>query len=161
VTALPTIIRWISLVPSKMVKILEYVTVYAGQRPVGPVVSARIQHGLFEGNDGFRPTRVRFERGSDACREGTVNLAVSVGRTQTLHGANGAIMRTQLVAAHHLLSDPEARYKDLGPGYYERKADIRRRARSHVRGLERLGYKVTIEAVDPGTGELLPAAAEL
>jgi hypothetical protein len=25
-----------------------------------PVVSARIQHGLFEGNDGFRPARVRF-----------------------------------------------------------------------------------------------------
>jgi hypothetical protein len=35
----------------------------------------------------------------------------------------------------------------------------RRRARSHARALERLGYKVTIEAIDPGTGELLPVTA--
>jgi hypothetical protein len=46
------IIRWISLVPSKIVKILDYGAVSAGQRPVDPVVSARIQHALFEGNDG-------------------------------------------------------------------------------------------------------------
>jgi transposase len=89
--------------------------------------------------------------------------AASVGRTQTFLGAKyrrmctrmpkkkaqGAIMRTQLVIAHHLLSDPEARYEDLGPDYYERKADIRRRARGHVRNLERLGYKVTIEPLSP------------
>ena len=106
---------------------------------------------------------------------GTLGEAsVSVGRTQTFLGAKyrrlcthmprkkaqGAIMRTQLVIAHALLSDPEARYEDLGPDYYERKADTRRRARSHVRGLERLGYKVSIEAIDPGTGELLPVATD-
>ena len=67
-------------------------------------------------------------------------------------------MRTQLVIAHALLSDPAAEYEDLGPDYYERKADIRRRARSHARALERLGYKVTIEAPDPETGEYLPTA---
>ena len=95
--------------------------------------------------------------------------SASVGRTQTFLGAKlrrlqthmpkkkaqVAIMRTQLVITHAILSDPEAEYQDLGPGYCERRADTRR-ARSHVRGLERLGYKVTIEAIDPGTGE--PAA---
>jgi transposase len=100
--------------------------------------------------------------------------STSVGRTQTFLGAKyrrmcthmpkkkaqGAIMRTQLAAAHVLLSDPAAEYRDLGTDYYERHADIRRRARGHLRGLERLGYKVTIEAIDPGTGELLPATAE-
>jgi transposase len=99
--------------------------------------------------------------------------AASAGRTQTFLGAKlrrlsrrmpkkkaqGAIMRTQLVTAHALLSDPEAEYIELGTGYYERKADVRRRARSHVRGLERLGYKVTIEAIDPGTGELIATAS--
>ncbi len=98
--------------------------------------------------------------------------SISVGRTQTFLGAKYrrlcthmpkkkaqvAIMRTQLVTAHALLSDPEAEYEDLGPGYYERKADTRRRARSHVRGLERLGYKVTIEAIDAGTGKLTATA---
>jgi hypothetical protein len=53
------IIRWISLVPSKIVKILELGAVSAGQRPADPVVSARIQHALFEGNDGFRPACAR------------------------------------------------------------------------------------------------------
>jgi transposase len=104
---------------------------------------------------------------------GTLGEAsISVGRTQTFLGAKyrrlcthmpkkkakGAIMRTQLVIAHALLSDPAAEYEDLGPDYYERKADTRRRARSHARALERLGYKVTIEAPDPETGEYLPIA---
>jgi transposase len=105
------------------------------------------------------------------CIGGTLGEAsISVGRTQTFLGAKYrrlcthmpkkkaqvAIMRTQLVIACALLSDPGARYEDLGPGYYERRADTRRRARNHARALERLGYKVTIQAIDPETGELLP-----
>ena len=103
--------------------------------------------------------------------------AANAGRTQTFLGAKyrrmcarmpkkkaqGAIMRTQLVIAHALLSDPDAAYEDLGPDYYEQRADARRRARSHVRGLERLGYKVTIESldpdIDPQTGELITTKA--
>jgi hypothetical protein len=68
--------------------------------------------------------------------------------------AQVAIMRTQLTAAHALLSDPEAAYQDLGPGYYEQQADARRLAHGHIRSLERLGWKVTLEPVDPDTGEL-------
>lgn len=59
-----------------------------------------------------------------------------------------------LTISHALLSDPEATYTDLGSDYYERRMNIRRQARNHVRGLERLGYKVTIEAIDPDTGAL-------
>jgi hypothetical protein len=95
--------------------------------------------------------------------------AASAGRTRTFLGAKlrrlcrrmpkkkaqGAIMRSQLVIAHALLSDPEAEYRDLGPGYYEQRAGTRRQARNHVRGLERLGYKVTIEPLDSETGELI------
>jgi transposase len=98
--------------------------------------------------------------------------AISAGRTQTFLGARYrrlttrmpkkkaqvAIMRTQLVIAYALLSDPEAEYQDLGPDYYERRADTRRRARGHARALERLGYKVTLQATDPETGEYLPIA---
>ncbi len=99
--------------------------------------------------------------------------AVNAGRTQTFLGAKyrrlvkqmpkkkaqGAISRTQLVICYELLSDPGAVYEDLGTDYYERRAGTRRRARNHVRSLERLGYKVTIEAIDPDTGELLPIAS--
>jgi transposase len=98
--------------------------------------------------------------------------AVSAGRTQTFLGAKlrrlcrhmpkkkaqGAVMRTQLCIAHALLSDPEAEYRELGPGYYEQRAGARRQAHSHIRSLERLGYKVTIEPIDPETGELTAKA---
>ena len=99
--------------------------------------------------------------------------ASSVGRTQTFLAAKYqrlirhmpkkkaqvAIMRTQLVAARALLSDPRAEYRDLGPGYYEQQADARRSTRGHVRSLERLGWKVTLEPVDPDTGEITARTA--
>jgi len=98
--------------------------------------------------------------------------AVSAGRTQTFLGAKlrrlcrhmpkkkaqGAVMRSQLVIAYGLLSDPAAEYLELGPSYYEERAGTQRQARSHIRSLERLGYKVTIEPVDPETGELTAKA---
>jgi hypothetical protein len=61
VTARPMIMRWISEVPSKMVKIVDLMAVFAGQRPAWSVVSARVQHRLSERNDGFRSARVRFQ----------------------------------------------------------------------------------------------------
>jgi transposase len=98
--------------------------------------------------------------------------SAAVGRTQTFLGARlrhlvrhmpkkkaqGAVMRTQLVIARALLSDPEAGYCELGPGYYDQRAGTGRQARGHIRSLERLGYKVTIEPVDPDTGELTAKA---
>jgi hypothetical protein len=64
-----------------------------------------------------------------------------------------------LAIVHALLSDPAATYHHLGPDYYEQRAHTRRQARNHVRSLERLGYKVTIEAINPDTGELIPKAS--
>jgi hypothetical protein len=62
------------------------------------------------------------------------------------------------VVAHALLSDPSAEYVDLGPGYYDQRAGAGRQAQGHIRSLERLGYKVTLEPVDPDTGELTAKA---
>jgi transposase len=97
--------------------------------------------------------------------------AVSAGRTQSFPGLKYRRLikpmpkRKALVATgnslltiyHALLSDPQATYTDLGTGYYERRANTRPQARNHVRGFERLGYKVTIEPIDPATGELQAA----
>ena len=99
----------------------------------------------------------------------------SAGRTRTFLGAKlrrlarhmpkkkaqGAVMRTQLAIAHALLSDPAAEYREPGPGYYDEKAGTRRQARSHVRSLERLGWKVTLEPLagdGPETGEIVTRA---
>jgi hypothetical protein len=55
-----------------------------------------------------------------------------------------AIARTLLVILWHLLTDRAARYRDLGTDYYISRLDTDRRARSHIRQLEALGFTVTI-----------------
>jgi len=97
----------------------------------------------------------------------------SAGRTQSFLGARyrkltrrmprkKALVATgnsMLTIIHALLSDPAAVYTDLGASYYDQRMHARRQARNHVSSLERLGYKVTIEPIDPATGELLTAAS--
>jgi transposase len=56
-----------------------------------------------------------------------------------------AIGRSILVIVWHLLSDPEARYHDLGADFYDNRIGPERKKRTHVRHLEALGYKVTLE----------------
>jgi transposase len=85
--------------------------------------------------------------------------AVAAGRTDTFlaeryrriarrRGNNRAIValgRTILVIIWHLLSDPNARFTDLGPDFYDKHIDSERRKRAHIHQLETLGYKVTIK----------------
>jgi transposase len=85
--------------------------------------------------------------------------AVAAGRTNTFlgeryrriarrRGAKRAIVavgRSILVIIWHLLSDPTVRYQDLGPGFYDTRINAERRKRNHIRQLEALGYKVTLE----------------
>jgi transposase len=58
--------------------------------------------------------------------------------------AQCAVGRSILVITWHLLSDPAARFTDLGPGWHERKADRDRKIRTHLRQLQALGLDVTI-----------------
>jgi transposase len=58
--------------------------------------------------------------------------------------ANVAVGRSILVIVWHLLSNPEARYRDLGPDHYARHADTNRKIRGHIRQLEALGLNVTV-----------------
>ena len=55
-----------------------------------------------------------------------------------------ATARAILVIIFHLLSDPAARFRDLGPGYYGDKISAERKIRNHVCQLEALGLTVTI-----------------
>jgi transposase len=87
------------------------------------------------------------------------NAAASAGRTDTFlgeryrriarhRGAKKAIVatgRSVLVIIWHLLADPEARYADLGSSFYDTQINPERRNRNHIRQLEALGYKVTLE----------------
>jgi transposase len=85
--------------------------------------------------------------------------AVAAGRTNTFLGeryrriarrrgtkkAIVAVGRSILVIVWHLLSDPDARFHDLGADFYDTRINADRTKRNHIRQLEALGYKVTLE----------------
>jgi transposase len=56
-----------------------------------------------------------------------------------------AVGRSILIIVWHLLSDPDTHYHDLGPHHYDSRIGAERVKRNHIRQLEALGYKVTLE----------------
>ncbi len=44
----------------------------------------------------------------------------------------------------HLLADPDARFTDLGYGYYQARTDKDRKLRNHIRQIQALGFTVTV-----------------
>ena len=85
--------------------------------------------------------------------------AVAAGKTDTFLGeryrriarrrgkkkAIVAVGRSILVIIFHLLSNPDTRYHDLGSDFYDNRIGPDRKKRNHVRQLESLGFKVTLE----------------
>ncbi len=77
-------------------------------------------------------------------------LGERFGRLASRPGGGGrkkagcAVGRSILVIVWHLLNDPAARYRDLGPGWHARHTDRSRKARNARRQLEALGYDVII-----------------
>jgi transposase len=84
--------------------------------------------------------------------------AVAAGRTDTFPGgryrriarrrgkkrAIVAVGRSILTIVWQLLSDENAHFIDLGPGYYDSRTNPQRKVRNHVRELQALGYTVTL-----------------
>jgi transposase len=62
--------------------------------------------------------------------------------------ALAAIARPILVIIYHLLADPEARYRDLGPDFCDNQISRERKIRNHVRQIEAPGYTVTITSAE-------------
>jgi transposase len=58
--------------------------------------------------------------------------------------AGCAVGRSILAIVWHLLNDPAARYRDLGPDWHARHTDRSRKARNAQRQLEALGFDVVI-----------------
>jgi len=85
--------------------------------------------------------------------------AVCAGKTDTFLGeryrrlarrrgkkrAIVALGRSILVIIWHLLCDPEARFIDLGSDFYDNRTGPEHKKRTHIRQLEALGYKVTLQ----------------
>ena len=116
---------------------------------------------------GARKGRARSKKGNRYIAAVTGETAAAAGKTQTREGARYrrlarrigkakaqvALGNTQLRVYHVLLSSPGMRYEDLGPDYYERRAQVSNQIRHHVTKLENLGFEVTLCRIpDPGPG---------
>jgi transposase len=85
--------------------------------------------------------------------------AAGAGRTNTFLGAryrriarrrgkNKAIVavgRSLLVIIWHLLADPDTHFQDLGADHYDQHVNTDTKRRNHIRQLEALGYRVSLE----------------
>jgi transposase len=58
--------------------------------------------------------------------------------------AQVAVARSILIIIWHLLSNPAARFTDLGPSYYQTRTDTNRKLRNHIRQIQALGFDVTL-----------------
>jgi transposase len=125
----------------------------------GHLVSwARFAPGVME-SAGKKKGKASTGRGNPYLARVLGEAAVAAGRTNSFlgeryrriarrRGAKRAVVavgRSTPIIVLHLLSDPDARFHDLGPGFYDTRIDADRKRRNHVRQLEALGYKVTLE----------------
>jgi transposase len=55
-----------------------------------------------------------------------------------------AVGRSILIIIWRLLADPTAEYVDLGADHYDTRTGTQRAIRNHIRGLQALGYQVTL-----------------
>ena len=97
-------------------------------------------------------------RGDTWLRGAVGQAAVNAARTATFLGeryariarrrgkakAQVAVARSILVIIWHLLASPEARFTDLGPGYYQARTDIDRKLRNHIRQIQALGFDISL-----------------
>jgi transposase len=107
---------------------------------------------------GLRTRAGKKGQGNGYLRGALGQAAIGAARTQTFLGerhhriarrrgkakAQVAIARSILVAIWHLLANPQARFTDLGPGYYQTRTDKDRKLRNHIRQIQALGFTVTI-----------------
>ncbi|GAB4098175.1 IS110 family transposase [Sinomonas halotolerans] len=87
------------------------------------------------------------------------DAATGAGRTSTFLGARYrrlarrrgkkkaivAVGRSTLVIIWHMLANPDARFEDLGTDHHDRLINTAAQRRNHLRALEALGYRVTLE----------------
>jgi transposase len=107
---------------------------------------------------GTRHGKGRQKKGNSYARAAAGQAAIGAARTATFLGerytriarrrgraiAQVAVARSIMIIVWHLLSDPRARYRDLGPDFYASRIDRDKKIRNHLRGLQALGLTVTI-----------------
>jgi len=117
-----------------------------GSRRESPESAGRKKGNAGTGHGNRYLARVLGEAAIGASRTDTF-LGERYRRIARRRGKKRAIVavgRSILVIVWHLLSDENTHFLDLGPDYYDSRANPRRKFRNHVRELQALGYTVTL-----------------
>ena len=107
---------------------------------------------------GTRHGKGKPKKGNSYARAAAGQAAIGAARTATFLGeryariarrrgkaiAQAAVARSIMIIAWHLLNDPAARYRDLGPDWHASHINRDKKIRNHLRGLQALGVTVTI-----------------
>jgi transposase len=109
-------------------------------------------------SSGTRAGKGKPKKGNSYARAAAGQAAVGAARTATFLGerhrriarrrgkpiAQAAVARSIMVIVWHLLADPAARYRDLGPDWHASRINRDKKIRNHLRGLKALGITVAI-----------------
>jgi transposase len=107
---------------------------------------------------GTRHGKGKQKKGNSYARAAAGQAALGAAGTATFLGeryariarrrgkaiAQVAVARSIMIIAWHLLSDPAARYRDLGPDWHARRTNRDKKIRTHLQGLKALGVTVAI-----------------
>ena len=107
---------------------------------------------------GTRHGKGKPKKGNRYARAAAGQAAIGAARTATFLGerhrriarrrgkaiAQAAVARSIMIIVWHLLNDPAARYRDLGPDWHARRTNRDKKIRTHLQGLQALGVTVAI-----------------
>ena len=107
---------------------------------------------------GTRHGKGKPKKGNSYARAAAGQAAIGAAGTATFLGeryariarrrggaiAQVAVARSILIIIWHLLADPAARYRDLGPDWHATHVNRDKKIRNHLRGLQALGLTVTV-----------------
>jgi transposase len=107
---------------------------------------------------GTRRGKGKPKKGNSYARAAAGQAAIGAAGTATFLGeryariarrrggaiAQVAVARSTMIIVWHLLADPAARYRDLGPDWHAAHVNRDKKIRNHIRGLQALGLTVTV-----------------
>ena len=107
---------------------------------------------------GARRGKGKQKKGDSYARAAAGQAAIGASGTATFLGeryrriagrrgkaiAQVAVARSIMIIVWHLLADPQARYRDLGPDWHARRTNRDKKIRTHLQALKALGVTVAI-----------------
>jgi transposase len=118
---------------------------WAGLIRVADQSGPRTRHGKKgQGDSYLRGTLTQAANGAAGTDTFLGERFSRIARRRGKGRAKVAVARSILVIIWHLLADPRARFRDLGPDWHATRTSKEKQIRNHVRHLQALGMEVTL-----------------